>query len=119
MSYKIPKVTSGLRSRDVPRTSILNISSKCISEVIFSVLVHQMCALDTKKSVIAHSFSFGERPMNVLKTSQSDTCSVTLLGRPQDVNLNIFHEIGFTEIFIYFLMPSAYRTLQSENKLKT
>ena len=56
--------------------------------------------------------------MNVLKTSQSDTCSVMSLGR-QDVNLNIFHEIGFTEIFIYFLMPSVYRTLHSENKLKT
>ena len=57
--------------------------------------------------------------MNVLKISQSDTCSVTSLGRPQDVNLNILHEIGFTEIFIYFLMPSVYQTLQSENKLKT
>ena len=27
--------------------------------VIFSVLVHQMCVLDTKKLVIAHRLSFG------------------------------------------------------------
>ena len=71
MSYKIPKVTSGLHSRDVPRTSILNISSKCISVVTFPVLVHQMYALDAKKLVIAHSFSFGEtsneRPKNISK----------------------------------------------------
>ena len=57
--------------------------------------------------------------MNVMKTPQSDTCSVTSLGRPQDVDLNIFHEIGFREMFVYFLMPSAYQTLQSQNTLKT
>ena len=40
--------------------------------------------------------------MNVLKTSQSDTCSVTSLGRPQEVNLNIFHKIGFERSFSIF-----------------
>ena len=41
-SYKGPKVTPGVwRSWDVPRTSMLNISAKHISVVIFSGLVHQ------------------------------------------------------------------------------
>ena len=40
--------------------------------------------------------------MNDLKTSQSDTCSVTSLGRPQEVNLNIFHQIGFERSFSMF-----------------
>ena len=78
--------------RDVPTTSILNISTKRISVVIFSVLVHQMCVLNTKKLVIAYLFSFREtsygRPKNVPKC----TSSVTSLGHPQDVNLNIFHQ---------------------------
>ena len=60
-SYKGPKVTSGgWRSRDVPRASILNISTKRISVVKFSVLVHQMCVLDTRKLVTAYFFSLGE-----------------------------------------------------------
>ena len=59
-SYKGPKVTSGGQlSRDVPRTSILNISTKRISVVKLLVLVHQMCVLDTKKLVISYSFSLG------------------------------------------------------------
>ena len=71
-SYNGSKVTPGdWRSRNVPRKSILNISTKRISVVIFSVLVHQLCVLETKKLVIAHSFRFGEpsyeRPKNVLK----------------------------------------------------
>ena len=37
--------------------------------------------------------------MNALKTSQSDTSSMTSLGRSQDVNLNVFHKIGFYEKF--------------------
>ena len=78
--------------RDVPTTSILNISTKRISVVIFSVLVHQMCVLNTKKLVIAYLFSFREtsygRPKNVPKC----TSSVTSLGHPQDVNLNLFHQ---------------------------
>ena len=38
--------------------------------------------------------------MNVLKTFQSDTYSKTSLGRPQEINLNIFHKIGdLMEIF--------------------
>ena len=56
-----------MRSWEVPRTSVLNISTKYISVVIFSVLVHQMCVLDTKKLVIAHSFSFGETSYGRLK----------------------------------------------------
>ena len=34
--------------------------TKRISAAIFSVLVHQMCLLDTKKLIIAFSFSFVE-----------------------------------------------------------
>ena len=65
-------MTSGeWRSWDVPITSTLNISTNRISVVVFSVLVHQMCVLDTKKLVTAYSFSFGEtsyeRPKNVPK----------------------------------------------------
>ena len=85
-------MSGGWHDRDVPTTSILNISTKGISVVIFSVLVHQMCVLNTKKLVIAYLFSFREtsygRPKNVPKWS----CSVTSLGHPQDVNLNIFHQ---------------------------
>ena len=59
--YKDPKVTSeGWRSQDVPRAYIFNISTKRISVVKFSVLVYQMCVLDTKKLVTAYSFSLGE-----------------------------------------------------------
>ena len=43
-----------------------------------------------------------KRPMNVLKTFQNDNCSMTSLGRPQDVNLNIFHKIGFEGKFSIF-----------------
>ena len=96
MSYKVPKVTlGGWCSPDVARTSILNISTKCISVVTFSVLVYQMCVLDTKKLVISYSFILEKRPKYVLKTFQSDTSCVTSLERPQDVNLIIIHEIGF------------------------
>ena len=70
--YKGPKEMSGRwRRRDVPRTSILNMSTKRISVVIFSVLVHQMCVSDNKKLVIAYFSSLGEtsykRPKNVPK----------------------------------------------------
>ena len=85
-------MSGGWHDRDVPTTSVLNISTKRISVVIFSVLVHQMCVLNTKKLVIAYLFSFREtsygRPKNVPKWS----CSVTSLWHPQDVNLNIFHQ---------------------------
>ena len=58
-SYKGPKVTSGeWRSRDIRIASILNISKKRISVVIYSALVHQMCVLGTKKIVIAIFFQF-------------------------------------------------------------
>ena len=35
-----------------------------------------------------------KRLMNFLKTSKSDTCSMTSLGRPLDVNSDDFHKIG-------------------------
>ena len=82
-SSKGPKVTSSRwRPRDVPRTSILNISTKRISVVTFSVLVHQMYVLDNKKLVIAYSFSFGEtsyeRHKNVPKWHlQRDVCGTS------------------------------------------
>ena len=97
-SYKGPKVTSGgWCSRDFLRTTILNINTKGISVVIlFLVLVHQMCVLDTKKLIVVDSFSFGETSyMNVIKTSKSNICSVTSVRRPQDLNLDNFHKIGF------------------------
>ena len=54
-----------------------------------------MCLLSTKKLIIAYSFSFREtsyeRPKNVQKCMRS----VTSLGRPQNVNLENFHKIGF------------------------
>ena len=65
---------------------------KHISVVIFSVLVHQMCVSDTKTWLLNILLVLAKRPKNVLKMSQSE---------------------------IYFLMPSAYQTLQSEDKLKT
>ena len=34
--------------------------------------------------------------------SQTDTCTVTSLGRPQGTNLNIFHKIGFYANFSIF-----------------
>ena len=61
--YKRPKATfGGWCSRDVPWMSILNISTKCIPMVIISVLADQMCVLNTKKLVMAYSFSFGLTP---------------------------------------------------------
>ena len=60
-SYKSPKVTSGgWRFQGVPRMSILNISTKWISVLIFSNLVNQMRVLNTKKLVTAYYFDFGE-----------------------------------------------------------
>ena len=70
--------------------------------VIFSVLVHQ-CVYQILKSQLLHIPSvFEKRPEKVQQTSQSDTCSVTSMGRPQDVNLNIFHKIGFQGNFSKF-----------------
>ena len=40
--------------------------------------------------------------MNVLKTCQRDTFSVASLGRPQDVDLNIFNKRGFQGDFSIF-----------------
>ena len=41
--------------------------------------------------------------MNVLKTLEKDTCSVTSLGRSQHVNINIFHKVGLLGIFSILL----------------
>ena len=89
------RTSGGRRSRDVARVSFLNISSKRISMVIFSVLVHQICVLSTDK-VLLHILSVLEKRhhKNVPKSSQKDPLSVTSLGRPQDVNLIIDHKIG-------------------------
>ena len=96
-SYKDPKVASGeWHSRDVPRTSTLNISTKRISVVIFLFLVHQMCVLDIKKLVIAYSFSFGE-------TSYERPKHVSKRPLQRDVlNLNNFYKRGFKGNFSMF-----------------
>ena len=52
--------SGGWNSRNVPRTSTLNINTKRIYVVIVSALAHQMCVLNTKKLIVAYSFSFGE-----------------------------------------------------------
>ena len=39
-----------------------NISTKCIFVIQFSLLVHEMCVLNTKKLVIAYSFILMKRP---------------------------------------------------------
>ena len=62
--------------------------TKCVFVVIFSVLVHQMCLLDTNKVVIAY-------PRKVLKKSLSVSLSVVSLVRPQDVNLIVIQKVGF------------------------
>ena len=62
--------------------------TKCVFVVIYSVLVHQMCLLDTNKVVIAY-------PRKVLKKSLSVSLSVASLVRPQDVNLIVIQKIGF------------------------
>ena len=47
--------------------------------------MHQMCVLDTKMLVITYSFGFGETSCELTKSSQSDACSMTSLGDPQDI----------------------------------
>ena len=54
-----------------------------------------MSVLNTKKLVIAYRFSFGGTSYERLKNVPNDICSVTSLGRLQDINLNIFHKIDF------------------------
>ena len=85
-----------------------------ITVIIFSVLVHQMCALNTKKFVFAYSFSFGETSWKHLKM----TPVRDVIGRPQDVNLIIIHKMVFREIFLYSVVQSIYQTLKSQNNLK-
>ena len=52
-SSKRPEKTYvGWRPWDVPRTSILNLSYKCIFTALFSVLFHQMCAWTTKELAV-------------------------------------------------------------------
>ena len=59
---------------------------------IFSFSSPNMCI---RYSKVSYFIFLEKRPKNVLKTSQSDTRSVTSLGRPQDVDLIIIHKIGF------------------------
>ena len=101
-------MTSGRwRPRNVPRTSILNTSTECISVVIFSVLVHQMCVLHNKKLVIAYSFSFGEtsyeRPKNVPKWHLQRDVFSTSSGRqfkyfPKNKFLGKFFYISWCQV---------------------
>ena len=48
-----------------------------------------MCVLDTKKLIIAYSFSFEETSYERPKTVKKWHLQRTSLGRPQDVNLSI------------------------------
>ena len=57
--------------------------------------------------------------MNVLKTSQSDICRVTSLGRPQQVNLNIFNKMAFYGNFSVFSDAKCIPDIAEPNKLKT
>ena len=96
-------MTSGWRHfQGVSRTSIFNIIAKLISVVTFSVLVHQMCHQIIKHQLLHIPSVLEKRPMNVLKTSQSNTCIVTSSGRPQDVNLETFHKKAFQGKFSIF-----------------
>ena len=61
-----------------------------------------MLVLNTKKLVISIVSVLEKRPKNVLNTSQSDTHSVTSLGRPQDISLIITDKIGFQDNFSIF-----------------
>ena len=69
------------RPCDVFRMSILNISTKRISVVIFSVLVHQLCILHNKKLVIVYSCSFRETPYERPKNSQEWHRQHDVLGK--------------------------------------
>ena len=85
--------------------------------VKFSVLVQQTCVLYTKK--LFHTLSVLEkRPKNVLKTSQSDSRSMTSLGRPQGVNLIIIHKIGFQGNFSVFLDAKCRSDIAEPDKVK-
>ena len=102
-SYKGPKVTSGgWRSPDVPRTSILNMSKKLISVVIFSVLMHQMCVLDTKKLVITYSFGFGETSCELPRNVPKWRLQHDVLGTSSGHHLNILQKVGFQGNFSVF-----------------
>ena len=76
---------SGWHSGGVARPSILKRNTKRICVVIFSVLVHQMCVLDTKKLIIGYSFSFREmsyeRPKKVQKWHLQREVLGTFSGR--------------------------------------
>ena len=110
-------MSGGWCSWDIPRVSILNISTKCISVLIFSVLVHQICVLDTKKLVITYSFCFGEifykHPKNVPKEHlQCDALGMSSRHKFDHQKKKIFREM-----VLYFLLPSVYQMLQSQIKL--
>ena len=109
---KTSKVTSGgWHSRDVLRASP---SMKRISIAILSVLVHQMCVLNTDNLVIGYYLSFGktslERPKNITVWSRS----VMSLKCHQNFNLIIIHENVLRKVFLCFMMPSVYQALKSQ-----
>ena len=59
------------------------------------------------------------KTMNVLTTSQSDIFRVTSLGRPQQVNLNIFNKMAFYGNFSVFSDAKCIPDIAEPNKLKT
>ena len=65
-----------------------------------------MYILDSKKLVIAYSFSFGKTSYEKKRPKE--------MGRPQDFNLNIFHKKGFWGDFSLFPIITAH-TIQSLN----
>ena len=105
----------------LPTVPIWGISTKCISLVILSVLVHETCVLNNKKLNIAYFFSFG-------KTPKARSEKVPRLHVYRDV-LGTYSEREFKDcpsnrflrkvFFTSWCLPSAYQTLQNQNKLKT
>ena len=88
------------------KKSILSISTTVISVVIFSVLVHQIYVLDTKKLVTTHLFSFAETSLKFPKNVPKLHLQRDVVGPSTSSIKQVFRET-----FLYFLMPSAYQTL--------
>ena len=93
--------SGGWHYRDVPRTSVLNVSAKRISLVIFSVLVHQMCVLDTKTLVYGYSFSFGETSWERLKNVLNWYSQCDVLGTSSGRQFNHYPSNRFLWKFFY------------------
>ena len=84
-----------------PKVDVLETSTGCefpweTFQFSFSKFVYY-----TLKSQLLHILSVSEkRPQNVLKTSQSDTRSVTSLDSPQDINLGKYFYISWCHMHI-------------------